>query len=246
MSTGATNREPQDSAPTEAGLGPDDVGRIMERLGEGAILVDLATRAVLKANDQFYKLSRFEPADLPDLELVRLHDLGDLERILQKARQPEESGQVMPGMTISGRDGALFAADVRVTSFAHGESALVLLTYHAPAPEEGTGRESETAAPAPSTVPVSLPTFTRQLASVRERDDLCRVLVEASAALMGSEQVLLVTQRGTQPGTETIASYGLPAPAQDAATSWLGQMVTSGLLSPERTRVIEALVIFFS
>ncbi|MEE9291540.1 MAG: GAF domain-containing protein, partial [Acidobacteriota bacterium] len=242
MSAGATKPEPQDSAPAEPGLGPDDIGRIMERLGEGAILVDLATRAVLKANEPFYKLSRFEPADLPALELARLHDLGDLELILQAARQPEKSGQIMPGMTISGRDGALFAADVRVTAFAQGESALVLLTYHAPASENETDQEGDPAAPAPSDAPPLLHTFTQQLASVRERDDLCRVLVEASAALMGSENMLLVAQRGSQPGIETIASYGLSAAAQDAATRWLSQMVTSGLLSPEKTRVIEALV----
>ena len=63
LSAGATKPEPQGSAPAELGLGPDDIGRIMERLGEGAILVDLATRAVLKANDPFYKLSHFEPAE---------------------------------------------------------------------------------------------------------------------------------------------------------------------------------------
>lgn len=241
MSVGGTDPEPQDSAQKEVGLGPDDIGRIMERLGEGAILVDLATRTILKANEQFYKLSRFEPADLPNLGLVRLHDLDDLERILQNARQPEKSGEVMPGMTVSGRDGALFAADVRVTSFAHGESALVLMTYHPPAHEKAAGQDSATAAPTPSTSPPLLSAFTQQLASVRERDALCRVIVEASSALMASEQVILVTQRGSQPGTETIASFGMSAEAQDAAARWLGQMVTSGLLSPEKTRVIEAL-----
>jgi signal transduction histidine kinase/ActR/RegA family two-component response regulator len=237
LSTGEANADPQTTANTEVEIGAEDIGRIMERLGEGAILVDLATRAVLKANEQFYRLSRFTPDDLSSLQLVRLHDLGDLERILQYARRPEESGQILQGMMISGRDGALFAADVRVTSFAGGEGALILLTYHAPA-QEKTGGEAENP---PSAPPLSLPAFTQRLAAVRERDDLGRVLVEASAALMGTDQVLLIGQRGTPPGTEMIASAGIPPEPLASAGKWLGQMLASGVLSIDRPRVIDSL-----
>ncbi len=242
MSAGAAAPGPHGAGHQEGGLGPDDIARIMERLGEGAILVDLLSRAVLKANEQFYRMSRFTAEDLSKISLARLHDLADLERILQNAHDPVRSGEILKDMTVSGRDGALFAADVRVTSFAHGESALVLLTYHAPSREEApekTARDAG-ATPQPAT-PASLPAFTQRLASVRERDDLCRVLVEASSALMGAEAILLIVQRGSQPGTETIASSGFPPPAEEAAGRWLAQQVTSGLLSPERPRVIESL-----
>jgi nitrogen-specific signal transduction histidine kinase/CheY-like chemotaxis protein len=237
VSTKEANADSQTASNTEVGIGADDIGRIMERLGEGAILVDLSTRAVLEANEQFYRLSRFTPEDLPSLQLVRLHDLGDLERILQCARRPEESGQILPGVTIAGRDGALFVADVRVTSFSQGEGALILLTYHAPAKE----KDEEDGVETPSAPPPSLPGFTQRLASVRERDDLGRVLVEASSTLMGTDQVLLIGQRGTPPGTEMIASSGFPPAALESAGKWLGQVVASGILSVDRPRVIDSL-----
>ncbi|MFQ5876427.1 MAG: ATP-binding protein [Acidobacteriota bacterium] len=233
MTTSAAGERPDRAPDSHLDISIDDLGRIMDRLGEGAILVNLTTRLVLEANDEFFRLSGFGAADIGTLDLLRLHGLEDLERILACARRPDGSGTVLPAVSCSRKDGSLFPADLRVMSLSEGEGALVLLTYREPCPTADDPSGAARAGERPA-----LTTFTRELAGVRERDVLGRVVNEASRALMATPRVLLLAQRGVNQGAEVLASSGCPAPLVQAIRDWLGSSIDSGLLSANRPRLI--------
>jgi C4-dicarboxylate-specific signal transduction histidine kinase len=231
VTTSAAGRKDLEAAEAELRLGAGDAGRLMERIGEAALLVDLSTRAVLKANGLFQRRSGYGPEDVLALDLLRLHDLKDLERILQAARRPQGGRPAVVGALCCGKDGSLFTADVGVEPLGEGLGTVALLTYGesgapAPAPPQG-GREK----------PV-LSGFTRKLAAVRDRESLGRVLVEAAAGLMASDRSFLLAQAGGAGSAEVVAGGGVPAGALEVGRRWLADLIRVGLLGSERPRVI--------
>ena len=224
---------PENSGDAGVEIGIDDLGRILERIGEAAVLVNLTTRIILKANDEFFRLSGFSTADIGTLDLLRLHDLNDLERVLNTARSPDASGIVLPAVSCSSKNGSFFPADLRVTSFTEGEGALVLLTYHAPAAAAARGN-----AASHEVGKHSLVTYTQMLAAVRDRNSLERALKETSTALMASDRLLLVTHRGAKQGTDLLVGSGFPDQVMEGMRDWLGRLIGSGLLAMEAPRLV--------
>jgi two-component system NtrC family sensor kinase len=230
---GANPRTLKDAGPR---IGPEDLGRLLERLGEAAILVDLSTRGVLKANGAFLGLSRFAPEDIASLDLLRLHDLEDLETILAMASRPDGAGVALRSVAGHGKDGFGFSADLTITPLFEGGGALALIVYARPPEGRGPG-----AAGAGRAGGASLTTFTRWLAAVRGREGLGQVVIEASLGLMGTDRVLLLGPGGTAGSAEILASAGFPSGARDAVRRFIAGLMSSGQLSAERPRVVEDL-----
>ncbi len=234
MISSAASRKQGGSPETALRVGPDDVGRIMDRMGDGAILVDLSRRAVLRANERFRHMSGLGEDDIASLDLSVLHDLKDLEWVMRCASSPHLDGSVLPGASCAGKDGAMFSADVKVTRLEEGGGALVLLTYTTPA-VDAAGK----AAKGPGHLASTLTTFTARLADVQDRESLGRVLVAASAGLMGAGAWLLLQRRGAPATTEILASSGLQGDALEAARRALDHVLDDVILSAERPLVIE-------
>jgi nitrogen-specific signal transduction histidine kinase/GAF domain-containing protein/CheY-like chemotaxis protein len=214
-----------------ARLGPNDVARLLERLEGAALLVDLSTRAILKANGSFLGLSRYSPEEIAAIDLVHLHDLKDLERILSLASRTDPGGTAaLRSVTCHGKDGATFTANISVTPLFEGGGALALIFYG-----RSSGGSEGIAQEAGRVGRPSLTTFTRWLAAVRGREGLGQVVIEASLGLMATDRALLVG-----PGaTEVLASAGLPAAAQETVRRWLAGLMKSGQLSADLPRIVE-------
>jgi signal transduction histidine kinase/GAF domain-containing protein/ActR/RegA family two-component response regulator len=237
LSGGAANSRPQTRPVAGGGLGVEDLGRVIARLDDAAILVDLAGRAILKTNESFLALGHFSETDVATLDLLDLHGLEGVKTILKAALQAKVTDQVLPGVSVTGKGGTSFAADVRVTSFPSANAVLILLTYHVPAPPAAHGAaEGRAAGDLPA-----LSSFTRKLAAVLEHDDLERVLITATSGLFGSDHFVLAARRRRANALEIVASSGIPQVAVEAVDQWLGEMTTSGLLSDDRPRVVETL-----
>ena len=236
MSPGSGSRKRAAARGEEAKIGSEDLGRILDRLEEGALLVDLSGRSVLRANEAFYRLSGFLPADLPSLELARLHDLKDLEWILRSATRTAEDEPVRRAATCLGKGEAVFAADLRVTALAAGSGTLALVTY---APSTRPAPAAEIRPAPPQVSPADLSMFTLGLATAQGREDLGNVLIEVSERLMGSSAVLLVTRRVTPPGTDVLLSAGLKDRSLEAMHRWLDDFLPGAMLGVGRPQVIE-------
>ncbi|MBI4169545.1 MAG: response regulator [Acidobacteria bacterium] len=233
VSTSAAGRRRLEAAEQEIRLGAGGIDRLMERIGEAALLVDLSTRAVLKANSLFLKRSGYGPEDIEALDLLRLHDLKDLERILQAASQPRAERSVVPSASCCGKDGSLCTVDVGVEPLGGSAGAVALLTYG-----EQSGGAPQAGPPQRGRERPVLCDFTRKLAAVRDRESLGRALVEAAAGLMASDRAFLLGQGGGAGGAEVLASCGIPAGALEVARRWLADLLGVGLLSAERPRVV--------
>jgi len=249
MKSGAAGKKVTD--PKEGGLriGPYEVGQIMDRLGAGALLVDLSTRAILRANEAFCRLSGFKAADIERIDLAQLHQLDDLEWILSNAVHPEQADQILPAAACAGKDEKPWSADVRLTGLTEGGGSVVLLTYSPPegspakrskAPRPSAAAPVLASVPAPTVAPAPpgasslLTGFTQGLAAVRSREELGRVLVEASDRLLGCGTVLLLVRHAAPPGTEVVLSAGLKEPALEAAHRWLDGLLAGVLASADR------------
>ncbi|HEU4402581.1 MAG TPA: GAF domain-containing protein, partial [Candidatus Polarisedimenticolia bacterium] len=241
MSSGASGRKESTLKDIKLRIAAGEIGRIIDRMGEGALLVDLSTRAVLRANEAFRRLAGFDPADLVALDLASLHDLKDLEWILQCASRPDGAGSVLRQVACLGRDRQPFTSDLKVVGIAEEGGTLALLTYDAPSAERGAGADAAAASAGRALLrsATDLASLTRALASARDREDLSRVLIEASAGLMGCERVLLLARRAAPPGTEILLSSGLEGEVVAAAHRWLDELLASVLLAPERPLVLE-------
>ncbi len=205
------------------------LGRILDHVGEAAVVADLSSRAILAANRRYLERSGFEEAEVADLDLVRLHGIKDLERILQSASRRESAETVVPAVSCLTRDGDSFGADLCVIPLGDDGSALALLVYRALS-EEGSGQRR-----------LDLSSFTLILAGVRTTDGLGVALREAAPGLMGTETALLVAQSTHAGAPDVVLSTGLSAEAQDAVSSWLANLIGSGLLSIETPRVVRDL-----
>src|SRR6266850_3797137 len=146
MKSGAAGKKVTDLKEGGLRIGPYEVGQIMDRLGAGALLVDLSTRAILRANEAFCRLSGFKAADIERIDLAQLHQLDDLEWILSNAVHPEKADQILPAAACAGKDEKPWSADVRLTGLTEGGGSVVLLTY---SPPEGSPAK-RSKAPRPS------------------------------------------------------------------------------------------------
>ncbi len=239
MSSDRTSRKPSAANAEEPKIGTDDLGRILMHLPEGALLVDLAGRKVLLANDAFYRQSGYGPGDLPALELAHLHDLRDLERILGSASRPNQMEEVIRAVSCSGKDDRPFTADVKVTGLRSAAGSLVVLTYAPSGPGNAPASGGDAPAAAPGGPMALLPAFTLQLATAQTQEDLGRILIEASEKLMESEVVLLMARRTAPPGTEILLSTGLKEAAVREAQRSLEDQLAGLLVSRDRPLIID-------
>jgi nitrogen-specific signal transduction histidine kinase/CheY-like chemotaxis protein len=210
-------------------VGRIDIGRILEHVGEAAVVVDLSTRVVLAANPRYLERSGYTEAEVADLDLGRLHDVENLARILQTAGRCRELEAVVPGVACLTRDGGSFGADLSVIPLGDRAAALALLVYRAPADER-----SKPGGP-------DLSSCTLALAGIRTTDGLGVVLGEAARGLMGTETLLLVAQSAPSGAPDVVISAGLGADAQGAISSWLSNLIGSGLLSIETPGIVRDL-----
>jgi len=213
-------------------VGQGELGRILDHFGEAALLVDLSSRAVLKANEAFLQRSGYSAEEIGALDLVRLHELADLERILGAATRPGAAA-VLPAIACLGRDGALFKADLSVTTLGNGSSSLALLIYGAAG---RTGPTIDGASPGRA----ELSDFTLALADVRTTDALGGALAEAARGLMGAESMMLVAQSAHAIAPDVVLSSGMSPAAEEAAAAWLGGLIGGNLLSMEKLRVVRS------
>jgi signal transduction histidine kinase/ActR/RegA family two-component response regulator len=207
-------------------VGQGELGRILDHFGEAALLVDLSSRAVLKANGEFLARSGYSAEEISALDLVRLHDLGELERILNAATTRPGSDAVLP-VACLGRDGAQFKADLSVTALGNGTTSLALLVYRT----RGDAAKPDRAA---------LSAYTLALADVRTTDALGGALAEAARGLMGAESMMLVAQSAHATAPDVVISSGLSPAAEEAAASWLGSLIGGNLLAIEKPRIVRS------
>jgi C4-dicarboxylate-specific signal transduction histidine kinase/CheY-like chemotaxis protein len=241
MSSAAGRRHAGPPA-AELRVGAVDVGRLMDRMADAAILLDLSARAIVRANARFRMLCGIGPDEVSVIDLGVLHEIKDLEWVMRCASSPHLDGSVLPSVTCVGKDGAHFKADVRVTRLEEGAGTLILVTYAtAPAAASGAAAAPAEATKASGPAASSLTTFTRRLAEVQDRESLGRVLVTAAAGLMGAGAWLLLQRRGAPLTTEILASSGLQGDALEAARRALDHVLDNVILSATRPLVIERL-----
>jgi PAS domain S-box-containing protein len=240
-------------------VGLEDIERIIDRMTEPSLVLDLGTRRAIRANAPFCRLSGFEPSDLSVIDLSRLFDLKDLEWILQAASKPQKERPVRAGVVCVGRDEKSFTSDVRVTVLAEKGGSLVLLTFPPPEaaapaararsaaghPADGplkpaTAKDQGAPPPSGEGLQSALTTFTRGLAATRDREMLGQVLIESSERLMGSGIVILVSRRAASLGAEVTLSTGLSGSALAAAHRWLDTLMVNAVVSSGRPVVLDA------
>ncbi len=207
-------------------VGQGELGRILDHFGEAALLVDLSSRAVLKANEEFLARSGYSAEEIGALDLVRLHDLADLERILNAATRPG-TPTVLPAVACLGREGAPFNVDLSVTALGNGTSSLALLIYRSRGDAAKPGQ-------------ADLSAYTLALADVRTTDALGGALAEAARGLMGAESMMLVAQSAHATSPDVVISSGLSPAAEAAAAAWLGSLIGGNLLSIEKVRIVRS------
>ena len=231
MGSGSGGHGPLIRAGADFRVGPRDVARMLELAPEGTILADLVSRAVLSANAKFLACTRFRPTDLAALELGQLHDLKDLEKILQAASRANGDDGLVSALCVTGRDGLLFDADVQVRPLAEGGGSLAMIAY--------TPRGAAGAKPAPQPAGAEALAFTRRLTTVRDREELGRVAIEAAATLAGCETILLVSRAGTMSNAEAMIAAGFAPDAIELVRHHLDGLLNGPLLSADRLHVID-------
>ncbi len=186
-------------------VGLEDIERIIDRMIEPALVLDLGARRATRANASFFKLSGFGPSDLSDIDLARLFDLKDLEWILQVASKPQKERPVRSGVVCTGREERTFTSDVRVTVLAEKGGSLILLTY---SPQPGTAVAARAGTGAAGTSKPVAPT--RPAASAASGPEAW----PAAEARRGAGSKGPIVSRGGEPGSGlpgTPAGEGLQA-----------------------------------
>ena len=203
-----------------------DLGRILDQMEDAALVAELSSLTILAANSHFLESCGFEPADLSGLDLVRLHGLKDLERILQAASKDASPETPVKAVSCQRRDGGLFGADLSVIPLGGEGRPQALLLYR---PLTHSGTESKRR---------DLSSFTLSLAGVRTTDALGAVLNDATRGLMESDSAVLVARSTHAGAPDVVLSTGLGKEAQDAISSWLGNSIGGGLLSLDTPRLV--------
>jgi signal transduction histidine kinase/CheY-like chemotaxis protein len=243
LGSAAGSRKLSSVKTTDPKFGTDDIGRIVDRMRDGALLVDLALHRPVHANEAFYRLSGYSADDLPDLDLAHLHDLKDLEWVLKCASRPDPSTPLLRGARCLGKGDAAFSADLSVTPLAAGAGSLALLTYGGARPVEPLAPSAASLEPirpaSPAQAPSILSSFTLGLALAQTREDLGRVLTEFSEKSMGTGVVLLASRRASPPAVDILMSAGLHGTGLAAAHRWLDETMSGVLLVPDRPLVVK-------